>query len=312
MKKVLVTGGSGLVGSAIKTITKYEYEYEFIYISSSDVNLLDYELTLNYFLQIKPDIIIHLAANVGGLYKNMSQPVSMLENNLTINSNVLKAAHQADVNTLIACLSTCIFPDNISYPIDETVLHSGPPHSSNAPYAYAKRMLEISTRAYSTQYSRKYICIIPTNIYGPDDNFNLEDSHVIPGLIHKCWLACGNKTKFIVSGSGKPLRQFIFSYDLAHCILWVCKHYKSTEPIILSPDSEDEVSIGFVAQLIAKEFGYTDQIEFDTTKSDGQYKKTASNKLFRSLCTDYKFESIESGILQTVKWFRSNYPKIRK
>lgn len=311
MKKVLVTGGSGLVGSGIKQVSLNK-PYELIFASSSNANLLDYNSTFKYFSEIKPDAIIHLAANVGGLYKNMEHPVDMLEHNLTINSNVLKAAHELHITRLIACLSTCIFPDKVSYPIDETVLHNGPPHTSNAPYAYAKRILEVQCKAYSTQFGYNWICVIPTNIYGPNDNFSLTDSHVIPGLIHKCWLACENNTKFIVSGSGKPLRQFIHSHDLAKCILWVLESYNSPDPIILAPDALDEVSIGSVAELIAKECGYTGQIEFDITKSDGQYKKTASNQLFRSLNPEFVFTDIHSGISQTVQWFKSNYPTVRK
>ena len=312
MTIILVTGGSGLIGSAMKNIITEFSEYTFFFISSSDVNLLDYEATLEYFKNIKPDIIIHLAANVGGLYKNLRNPVSMLEYNLTMNSNVLKAAHEIGVNRLISCLSTCIFPDIVKYPIDEASLHLGPPHPSNAPYAYSKRILEVSSRAYSNQYSRNYTCIIPTNIYGPNDNFNLNDSHVIPGLIYKCWLATQNKTPFIISGSGKPLRQFIYSYDIARGILLILKSHALNESIILSPDPSDEISISYVGELIAKEMGYTGQIIYDTSKSDGQYKKTASNNLFRTLHPEYKFESIESGIANTVNWFKLNYPNIRK
>lgn len=311
MKKVLVTGGSGLVGSAIRHICSGK-TYEFIFASSSDVNLLDYDSTYKYFSQINPDAIIHLAANVGGLYKNMAYPVNMLEHNLMINLNVLRVAHKLGISRLIACLSTCIFPDDVSYPIDENVLHAGPPHPSNAPYAHAKRMLEVQTRAYSIQYGYNWVCVIPTNIYGPNDNFSLEDSHVIPSLIHRCWLACETKTNFVVSGTGKPLRQFIYSHDLARCILWVLESYNSLEPIILAPDEESEVSIELIAKLIAQECGYTGKIEFDTTKSDGQYKKTASNRLLRSLCPEFVFTDIQTGIAQTVQWFGKNYPSVRK
>jgi GDP-L-fucose synthase len=311
MEKVLVTGGSGLVGSAIKYIESEYPQYEFVFISSSDVNLLEYDLTLEHFRRINPSAIIHLAANVGGLYKNMKYPVEMLETNLTINSNVLKAAHELKINRLIGCLSTCIFPDATTYPIDETMLHAGPPHPSNAPYAYAKRMLEVGIRAYSNQYGYNWVCIIPTNIYGPNDNFNLESSHVIPGLIHKCWLAKTNQLPYFISGSGKPLRQFIHSHDLARCVLNVLES-KQIDTIILAPDSSDEVSIGYVGELIAKEFGFDGPIQYDTTKSDGQFKKTASNSLFRSYYPNYKFKSIEKGLAETVQWFESNYPDIRR
>jgi len=315
MKSILVTGGSGLVGSAFKHIQDSYSNYNFIFISSCDVNLLDYELVLNCFKQSNPDIIIHLAANVGGLYKNMSQPVQMLENNLLINSNVLRAAHEANINRVIATLSTCIFPDSLAQglePINESMLHLGPPHPSNAPYAYAKRILEVECAAYSSQYSREYSCVIPTNIYGPNDNFNLSDSHVIPGLIHKCWVAKTNQTPFVICGTGKPLRQFIHSHDLARCILDLVSLDKIVPTIIISPDPDNEVSIGYIGELIAKEFDYESMISYDKTKSDGQFKKTASNTLFRTLNPDYKFVSIESGIKSTIEWFKSKYPDIRK
>jgi len=312
MEKILVTGGSGLVGSAIKFLQSDYPQYEFVFVSSSDVNLLVYDLTLEHFRRINPTVIIHLAANVGGLYKNMEYPVDMLDSNLVINSNVLKAAHELKINRLIGCLSTCIFPDKTTYPIDETILHAGPPHPSNAPYAYAKRMLEVGIRAYSKQYGYNWVCIIPTNIYGPNDNFNLESSHVIPGLIHKCWLAKLNKSPFVISGSGKPLRQFIHSHDLARCVLNVLENYKLPDPIILAPDPLDEVSIGYISELIAKEFDFDGPIQYDTTKSDGQFKKTASNSLFRSYFPNYKFKSLELGIGETVEWFKLNYPDIKK
>jgi GDP-L-fucose synthase len=310
-QNILITGGSGLVGSAIKTIQHSYLSYNFIFVSSADCNLLDYNQTLNFFKLSKPDYVIHLAANVGGLFKNMKYPVNMLEDNLKINSNVLQASNELGINKLIACLSTCIFPDEIKYPISESVLHAGPPHDSNAAYAYAKRILHIQCDAYNKQYGRNYVCVIPTNIYGSHDNFHLENSHVIPGLIHKCFLAKESKRKFIIAGTGKPLRQFIYSQDLAKAIMWVLEFYELTSPIILSPDESDEVTIEHVALLIAKKFNYDHMIEFDTTKSDGQYKKTADNSLFRSYNRTFNFTDISVGINDTIDWFLNSYPNIR-
>lgn len=311
MKIVLVTGGSGLVGRAIKH-TDSNYSYNFIYISSSDCNLENYLDTLNYFEKCRPDYVIHLAANVGGLFKNLNNKVDMLEKNILINSNVLKASHEVGVKKLIACLSTCIFPDKTTYPINETMLHNGPPHFSNDAYAYAKRLLETQCKAYQEQYSDNFICIIPTNIYGPYDNFHLEDSHVIPGLIHKCFLAKKESRPFIVSGSGKPLRQFIYSHDLAKLILWILENYTYKEPIILSVDEKDEVSIEDVSKMIAKKMDYSENIVFDISKPDGQYKKTADNSNLMKLIKDFKFTNIELGINETVEWFQNNYNNCRK
>ena len=144
----------------------------------------------------------------------------MFENNLLMNYNLLNCAHLNNVKRVLCCLSTCIFPDKTTYPINEDMLHDGPPHGSNFGYAYAKRMLEVQCRTYQQQHNRDYFCVIPTNIYGPNDNFNLSDAHVIPALIHKCFLSKQKGENFVVSGTGKPLRQFIFNSDLGKLMIW--------------------------------------------------------------------------------------------
>ena len=308
---ILITGGSGLVGSAIKRICN-NYNYNFIFASSKDCDLTNYNETLNYFIKIKPDYVIHLAAYVGGLFKNMNNKVDMFEKNLLINYNVVKCSHILKVKKLISCLSTCIFPDKIKYPINESILHQGEPHYSNEGYAYAKRMLEIHSKKYCEEFKDNFICIIPTNIYGENDNFSLEDGHVIPALIHKCYLAKNNNEKFVVRGSGKALRQFIYSKDLAELIMWVLDKYEDRENIILSVSEKDEVSIEYVARLIAKNFEYEHMIDFDVSYSDGQYKKTADNTKLINKYGDYKFTTIEEGIKNSVLWFCNNYDICRK
>ena len=306
---VLVTGGSGLIGKAIESI-KSNYDYNFIFLSSSDCDLTDFNKTKELFNKIKPDYVIHLAANVGGLFKNMNQKVDMFEKNLLINYNVIKCCHDLKIKKLISCLSTCIFPNDTTYPINESMLHNGEPHNSNDAYSYAKRMIEVHSKAYREQYNDNFVCVIPTNVYGEYDNFSLEDGHVVPALIHKCYLAKQNNESFVVYGSGKPLRQFIYSTDLAKLILWVLENY-SGEPIILSPNENEEVSIKNVAELIAKEFDY-DNIKFDTSKSDGQFKKTADNTKLIDLYEEFKFTTIEEGIKKSVNWFMNNYKIARK
>lgn len=308
--RILITGGSGLVGKAIKKIS-HKYNHEFIFSDSKQCDLLDYEKTFNYFKDIHPDVIIHLAAMVGGLFKNMSYPVEMYENNISMNLNVLKAAHKNNIQNVISCLSTCIFPDNTTFPINEDMLHNGPPHESNFAYAYAKRMLEVQSKAYRKQYKRNYICVIPTNIYGPHDNFSLEDGHVIPSLIHKCYINKLNNQNFEVRGTGKPLRQFIYSEDLAELMLWVMDNYRGDGTIILSVSEQEEVSIKKVSELIAKNFNY-DKFFFNNNYSDGQFKKTADNKKLVSINNEFKFTNIEDGIKKTVKWFLENYESCRK
>jgi len=309
MKSILVTGGYGLVGSALQNI-QYEYrpDYFITFLNSKMCNLLDLQQTMLVFKEIKPNVVIHLAACVGGLFKNMAEKVKMIDDNLTINTNVLKASHAADVKKLVACLSTCIFPDRIVYPINESMINDGAPHSSNEGYAYAKRILEIQCKCYNEQFGTNYFCIIPTNIYGPHDNFHLEDSHVIPGLIHKCFLAKQKDEPFVVRGTGKPLRQFIYSTDLAKIIMELVKNYHSNESLIISPSVE--YPIAFVAQTIANYFDV--KIEFDPSYSDGQYRKTADNSKLMNVLPETIFTPLFHGLIETIDWFVQKYPDIRK
>ena len=231
---------------------------------------------------------------------------------MLINYNVLKCSHDFKVKKVVSCLSTCIFPNKTKYPINETMLHDGPPHNSNEGYAYAKRMLEVHSRMYNEQYGDNFICVIPTNIYGEHDNYNLEDAHVIPALIHKCYLAKQKNEPFVVFGSGKPLRQFIYSKDLARLMLWSLLEYDKKDTLILSVGEKQEVSIKKVATLIAEKMDYKEKMTFDTTKSDGQYKKTASNKLLLKQYPNFKFVDIKEGLDNTIQWFIDNYDSCRK
>ena len=311
MKTILVTGGTGLVGQAIRDISK-QYTYTFFFIGSKDCDLTDIEETRKLFNTIRPDYVIHLAACVGGVFKNIHCKVDMYEQNIIINYNVLKICHEVKVSKVISCLSTCIFPDTTTYPINETMLHNGPPHTSNNAYAYAKRMLEVHSKAYQDQYNDNFICVIPTNIYGPHDNFSLEDGHVIPSLIHRCYINRQQSEPFTIRGSGKPLRQFIFSKDLAHLLMWTLISYNDRDSLILSVDETDEISIKNIAEYIADAYNYSNNIWFDTSYTDGQYKKTADNSKLMNMIGEFSFTPIEIGIRETVKWFISNNKHCRK
>jgi GDP-L-fucose synthase len=306
--KILVTGGSGLVGKAIQSLEESFKDHQFIFLNSKMCDLNSFNQTLLLFEQLKPNYIIHLAACVGGLFKNMAEPVKMIEENILINLNVLRAAYSTGVKKMICCLSTCIFPDRTEYPINESMINNGPPHSSNEGYAYSKRLLEIQCKSYNKQFGTQYICIIPTNIYGPHDNFHLEDSHVIPGLIHRCFLAKENNKPFVVRGTGKPLRQFIYSIDLAKIIMEILLNYNLTESIIISPTKE--YSIYSVSEIINSHFN--NKIEFDSGYSDGQYQKTADNSRLLSFLPNFVFTPLETGISETVDWFKNEYLNIRK
>ena len=297
--KLLVTGSSGLVGSAVVA----QPGYEFIKASSKDVDLRDYAQTLDFFKQNLPfDGIIHLAANVGGLFKNMRMPVEMYEDNMRMNMNVLRVAHELGVQRVVCFLSTCIFPDTPpSYPITVDMLHHGPPHPSNEGYAYAKRMTEVLCRLYQKEYAREYFCVVPTNIYGPGDNFDLKNAHVIPALIHKCWIAKRDGTPFVVAGDGSPLRQFIYSEDVARLVLWAFEHYKDiTKPMMVCPP-DSEVSLAEVVRLIADAFEFRGEIMYDTSLPNGQHKKTSD-----STSQHFVYTPLKEGIKNTVQWFLNN------
>ena len=314
-KTILITGGTGLIGNGLQKYIskKYKGNDTFIYLSSKECDLRKPNDVRNIFIKYQPNYVIHLAANVGGLYLNMRCPVELYRDNIIMNDNIMELCKEFKVEKLISCLSTCIFPDKTTYPIDETMIHSGPPHSSNEAYAYAKRMIDIMNRSYNKEYDCNFTSIIPTNIYGPHDNFNLENAHVIPSLIHKAYISKRDNENFTICGTGKPLRQFIFNEDLAELIIYVLYNYDSCEPIILSVDEEDEMTIKDIAFIIADAFEIDKKrIIFDDTKSDGQYKKTATNKKLRTLLPEYKFKSLNEGIHETCRWFQDNYNTCRK
>ena len=311
MRRILVTGGTGLVGRALQEVAAGSVD-TWIFVGSKDADLTDAAATAALFALHQPTHVIHLAAFVGGLFANMKFKVEFYRKNTLMNDNILECSRKHGVEKLISCLSTCIFPDKTTYPIDETMIHDGPPHPSNEGYAYAKRMIDVLNRSYAEEYGCNFTSIIPTNIYGPHDNFSIANGHVIPGLIHKCWLAKQNDTPFVVYGSGLPLRQFILSRDLANLIVWTLDSYDSVEPIILSVDASAEVRIGEVAALIAKHMEFNGPVVFDTSKADGQYKKTAANTKLRSYLPNYVFTTMDEGIKETVAWFLQNYEVARK
>jgi len=315
-KTIIVTGGSGLVGKAIQEVLKLDENKregeEWVFLSSKDGDLRDPAAVKKIFEQHKPTHVIHLAAMVGGLFHNMRRNLDFLRSNLLINDNILNTSFETGVQKVVSCLSTCIFPDKTTYPIDETMIHNGPPHPSNFGYSYAKRLIDIQNRGYFEQHGLKYTAVIPCNVFGPWDNYHLEDSHVIPGLIHKLYLSKQNGNDGVVMGSGKPLRQFIYSMDLAKLFLWVLREYDEVDPIILSVDEKDEVSIKDVAELIAKSLEFGKPLQLDETKADGQFKKTASNAKLRKYLPDFTFTPLEEAIDASVQWFVKNYDSVRK
>lgn len=313
--RILVTGGSGLVGRAIQAVVEggeKRNDEEWFFITSKDADLTDTAQTKALFDKVKPTHVIHLAAMVGGLFRNLKFNLDFLRNNIKINDNVLHTSYEFGVKKVVSCLSTCIFPDKTTYPIDETMVHNGPPHDSNFGYAYAKRLIDVQNRAYHVQHGCNFTSVIPTNVFGPHDNFSIEDGHVLPGLMNKVYQAKATNTPFVVWGTGAPLRQFIYSLDLARLFIWVLREYPEIDPIILSVGEEDEVSIKQAAEMVVEAMDFKGEVIYDTSKSDGQFKKTASNAKLRKYLPDFKFTPIKQAIKETCDWFVANYDKARK
>ena len=298
---MLVTGGRGLVGSSLSGDMNRV---------GSEFDLRDKTVTDKLFSDLSPKNVIHCAARVGGLGGNMNHKGEFFYDNIMMNTNVIESCRVHNVKKLVCFLSTCVFPNDVEYPLTEKKIHLGPPHSTNDSYSYAKRMADIQIRAYREQYGLNYVSVIPTNIYGPNDNFDLANGHVVPSLIHKCYLAKKNNTPFKIWGSGKPLREFIFSKDVGRLTKWVLENYEEEEPIIFS--TSQEVSIKDVVDLIVKHMSFNGEVIWESDKPDGQFRKPSDNSKLLSYLPDFKFTSLDDGLKETIDWFISNYENCRK
>ncbi len=304
--KVLITGGGGLVGSSFEDI---DTDNQLILVGSSDADLKSRKETEALIAKNQPDAIIHLAAKVGGVKGNSDFVADFFHENILINTNVLNFARQFRVPKVVSLLSTCIYPDSPVYPLTEEQIHNGEPHPSNFGYAYAKRMLEIHSRAIRIQYGLNYITAVPNNIYGMRDNFDLENGHVIPSLIRKFHEAKIKKTDVTLWGSGTPLREFTYSKDIAKALIFLLENYEGDVPINIG--STKETSIKDVSKIISKEMNYTGRIIWNTDKPEGQFKKPSSNKKFLNMCPDFVYTELEEGLKETISWFTDSYPNIR-
>lgn len=306
MAKTIVTGANGLVGYAIRNLNLPD----FIYLSRGIVDLTDFEATKKKFVELKPENVIHLAAQVGGIGGNLIHSGEYFRNNILININVLESARIARCKKLLSFMSTCVFPEKSPFPLNEKDLHNGPPHPSNFGYAYAKRMLQVQSSAYRKEWNCNYIVAIPTNIYGPNDNFSLVDGHVISSLIHKTYLAKKNGTDLVVWGSGKPLREFIYSADIARLALWVIDNYNEDTPLILT--SGIEISILELTEMITRKMKFKGKLTFDSTKPDGQFRKPSDATKLTKLLPGFRWTPLEEGVQKTIDWFLKKYPQVRK
>ena len=311
---ILVTGASGLVGHAIKARADELNlpNTKWYFATSKDADLRDPVSTKALFDRVRPTHVLNLAARVGGLYANLKYKVEFWRENIAMQDNIFACCFEHDVKRLVTCLSTCIFLDGAPLPMSESIIMDGPPHRSNRAYGFAKRMGLLLGELYNEQHGTNFGAVAPCNVFGPADNFSLEEGHVIAGLVHKCYLAKKDNQPFVVWGSGRPRRQFIYNKDLAKLMTWYLLETDTTETITFAPDEDDEISIAEAAKMVAKGLDFTGEIVFDVSKSDGQYRKTASNKKLREFLPDFNFTPMDDAIRETAEWFATNYGSCRK
>lgn len=304
--KVLITGGHGMVGTAL---SKKIYS---ICPTRKELDLENGEKVLSFLLEHKPDIVFHLAARVGGVLENSKYPADFYIQNIRMNSNILDACYKTGVKKVISVLSTCVYPDKVEYPLTEYQLHNGFPHHSNFTYAFTKRMLDVQSRAYRKQYDCNFVCVIPNNIYGPNDQYG-EGCHVIPALMLRFHEAKINELdKVEIWGSGNCMREFTYSDDIADYMLYIMEYYDDEEPINIGYNKE--YTIKELVESIKEIVGYNGKVVFNSTMPEGQFQKPSSITKFKNLMKDkeeIKFTTLFTGLEKTYKWFTKNYPNLR-
>jgi len=301
--KMLVAGGTGLAGSAI--IRELErVNKKVIGISSKDVNLLDRAKTFSYIKDLSPTVIIDAAAKVGGVGSNNAFPVEFLSQNLQIQTNLMDAAHEAKVEKFVFLGSSCIYPRNCAQPIKEDYLLTGELEQTNSAYAVAKIAGIELIKSYRKEYGYSWISVMPTNLYGPNDNFDLENSHVLPALIRKFVEAKRNNSPEVVLwGSGTPLREFLHVDDLAKAISVCLEKYDDSQQINIG--SGDEISIKDLGQKIANLTGFTGKVVWDSNRPDGTPRKVLDSTKINKLGWKPSI-TLDQGIAATVEWYQEN------
>lgn len=286
-KKILVTGGSGMVGKHLQEIIP-----DAIYISSNQGDLRDIKYTTWLFSCYEPDVVVHLAAKVGGIQDNIKYPADYFDDNVLINTNVLKSCHKYKTKQFIGVISTCAYPDVVSsYPMTEKDLFSGPPAKTNFSYGFAKRSLAVQIEAYNKQYGTNYSYLIPSNLYSEYDNFTNEPKmHFITALLHKIK---NSKGTIELLGDGTPLRQFMYAGDFAKVIKEVIDKNITESFNVACPEN---YSIDKMARICLEELGFNYKINYTDNSLNGQYRKDVSFEKMMSLLPDFEFTSFNEGI----------------
>lgn len=302
-KKIFVTGGAGFLGSyVVKKIAEKE-PAELFTPRSSEYDLRQHEAIQQALGDYQPDVIIHLAATVGGIGANSTHPADFLYENLIMGAQLIHEAWTAGVEKFVTIGTVCAYPKFTPVPFQESALWDGYPEETNAPYGLAKKMLLVQGQAYRQQYDFNAIYLLPTNLYGPKDNFDLETSHVIPALIRKCLEAKARGDSQIVAwGTGSPTREFLYVEDAAEGIVLATEHYNKPDPVNLG--SNMEISIKDLLTLISELTGFEGEIMWDSSRPDGQpRRKLDTSKAYE----EFGFRSstsFEDGLRATIEWYQ--------
>lgn len=301
-KRIVVTGGAGFLGSHLVAELEKEKPAEIIVPRSKDVDLRNKKDAARIVKDA--DIVIHLAANVGGIGYNQEHPAELFYDNLLMGTHVLHESYKAGVEKFVGIGTICAYPKYTPVPFKEEDIWNGYPEETNAPYGLAKKMLLVQSQAYQDQYNFPAIYLLPTNLYGPRDNFDPESSHVIPALIRKFVEAKdADAPEVTVWGTGAPTREFLFVEDAAQAIVMATKRYNKPEPVNLG--SNFEISIAELAHTIGDVVGYTGKIVFDTSKPDGQPRRKIDTSRAEE---EFGFSSkvtFPKGLKKTVDWYRT-------
>lgn len=303
--KIYVAGHRGLVGSAIFNCLNVGRYKNVIYRTKSELDLCCQEAVYKFFQSERPEFVFLSAAKVGGIHANMTYPAQFIYENLAIQTNVIHAAFLYGVKKLLFLGSACSYPRECPQPMKEEYLLSGYLEPTNEPYAVAKIAGIKMSQAYNRQYGTNFICAIPTNTYGPNDNFSTEDSHVIPALLKKFYEAKIKREKLVtIWGTGKPMREFIYVDDLADACVYLMQHYNGAN--IINIGVGEEISIKQLASLIQKVVDYDGDIVFDTSKPDGIPRKSLDISKLNKLGWQTKI-SLKDGLGKTYNWYTEYY-----
>jgi GDP-L-fucose synthase len=302
--KIFVAGHRGLVGSAVVRALEAAEHTNIVTRTRQELNLLDQAAVSEFFATEKPEYVFLAAAKVGGIMANKTYPADFIRENLQIQTNIIEAAHQSGVTKLLFLGSSCIYPKLAPQPIKEEYLLTGTLEPTNDAYAIAKIAGIITCQSYRRQHGSNFISVMPTNLYGPNDNFDLETSHVLPALIRRFHEAReSNAPSVTLWGSGTPMREFLHVDDLATACLHLMNTYN--EPEIVNIGTGEDVTIKELAETIRDVVGYAGEIMWDTTKPDGTPRKLLDVSKLHSLGFQHKI-SLQEGIKQTYEWYLTN------